>query len=388
MTAPFKVPDMSEFPALWDKFGHDGRNAYREAEKFYELGLAQASTNSPIDPKATGYLVCRKGKIAVSWKGTTSMPEGAVWPIYRDISAADIRETNEVVEPQSDHNDALEAEIAGLRLRIAEYEAQLGLLTGKPADEQIALDAAAVEAERVSFELWACTSKDAFWFMRTNAPEKMKAHRTKNGYSFAGVGEESIAIFNLQYKTWMARSQFTNRRVQNALIEQAVSHAVEQAKAGKGSDDANLGGWQLERHQLMRAFGNAIHDQQTAIKVMYAELPKRAQKKFTLVMSGVLDHALKTDYLIDLSDHEKNFGPQCVSSAHRYKTCSHCSGYEAVMGLKWQLYTTQQSLLALTGSPIRLMSSAVPLDDAVTPSTPNWWQINEGETSRANGQYS
>lgn len=375
MTAPFKVPDMSEFPALWSKFGHDGRNAYREAEKFYEMGLAHASSNSPIDPKAAGYLVCRKGKIVVNWKGTTSMPEGAVWPIYREIGAADIRELNKTIEPQSDQNDALEAENAALRLRIAEYEAQLGILAGKTAEEQDALDAAAIEAERVSFELWACTSKDAFWFMRTNAPEKMKAHRTKDGYSFAGIGEESTAIFNNQYKTWMARSQFTNHRIQKALIDQAVNQSVKQAGAEQGNDAENLSDWQLERHQLLRSFGNAINDQQAVIKGMYAELSKRAQSKFKLTMNGVLDHALKVENLIDLSDHEKNYGPQCISSAHRYTSCSHCSGYEAVLGLKWQLYTTQQSLIALTGNPVSFKESRVQMDSAVVPNTPHWWQI-------------
>lgn len=372
--APFKIPDMSAFDELWAIHApaHANSDSLAAAELFYRMGLENASVTAQVDPSAAAYLVCRNGKTLIHWNGLTSMPEGAVWPVYSSISAAEIREINEAIEPQSDKNDDLAIENAALRMKIAEYEAQLGVFNGVSPEEQKTLDDAALEAERYSFEVWACTSPDAYWFMRTYEPEKLKTRRNRAGYKFPGIGESATGLFNAQYMAWMARSAHTNRRVQKALIDRTIEMAFYDAQAGQGEEDPQLG-WTGERYGLLKAFGNVIHNQQLLIQSLYAAIPDDLKETFKLPTESVLDYALREGTAIELKDHEKEYGPSCAESYARYSACSRCNGFEAVMGLKWQLYCTQRALIALTACDLVDPEVKKHLDELLPYDRPLWF---------------
>lgn len=49
---------------------------------------------------------------------------------------------------------------------------------------------------------------------------------------------------------------------------------------------------------------------------------------------------------VALTEHLAKWGPGMQHAADHYKTCGHCGGFEALVGMKWRLYVTQQALRA------------------------------------------
>lgn len=47
---------------------------------------------------------------------------------------------------------------------------------------------------------------------------------------------------------------------------------------------------------------------------------------------------------VPLTEHLAKWGAQLQTSPEHYKTCGHCGGFEALVGMKWRLYQTQQAL--------------------------------------------
>lgn len=68
------------------------------------------------------------------------------------------------------------------------------------------------------------------------------------------------------------------------------------------------------------------------------EVPKLQKASVSADLAGMPE--------VVLTRHLAEFGPKMQQSADKYKTCQYCGGFEALIGMKWRLYRTQQALRA------------------------------------------